>query len=182
MRLVRKLAVGMAAVMLSASAAMAADPIFIPPPPAPPPMAAPVAYNWAGPHAGALIIRPIGGPAPILLAGQVGFNIQRNNLVFGFDTRFGRLPGGGPFWVGAGGKVGLALGARGNILVYGTGALAFVLVGPPDIFYIFGGGAEFGISDRLSIFAELLALGEPGPGGGCCLPAMAAGVNFHVGN
>lgn len=177
MRLARKLAVGLAAVMLSASAAMAADPIFIPPPPAPPPMAPlPVAYDWSGFYAGAHLVRPFGAPF-VVFGGQAGFNIQRGNLVFGFEARGGIVPGG--FFAGAGGRAGVALGARGNVLVYGHAALIFV---PGDLFYIFGGGGEFGVSDRLSIFAEFDVLGEPGPGGGCCAFGAAAGVNFHFGN
>lgn len=175
MRLVRKLAAGLAAVMLSASAAMAADPIFIPPPPAPPPMAPlPVAYDWSGPYVGAHLVYPFGAPF-VVFGGQGGFNIQRGNLVFGFEGRGGIVPGA--FFVGAGGRAGVALGARGNVLVYGKAAGVY-FSGPSVFLYVFGGGAEVGIGDRLSIFADVNLVG----GGGCCGYGVTAGVNFHFGN
>jgi outer membrane immunogenic protein len=102
MRLTRKLPVALAAVMLSASAAMAADPIFIPPPPAPAPAPIPVAYDWGGfhfgVHSGALLLYGSGV--------QAGFNFQRGNLVFGIEGRVGGIWGVGPppvFYAGLGG-------------------------------------------------------------------------------
>jgi hypothetical protein len=169
------------ALVLSTSAAMAADPIIIPPPAPPPP--APVAYDWggfnAGLHSGSLLF--YGGGI------QAGFNIQRGKLVFGFGGRFGGVWGVGPpplLYAGGGGKIGVALGATGNVLLYGTGAYGVIFapgLGVLSPFYLFGTGVELGLSPRASVFGEILAVGIPG-GGGCCNALIAGGVNFHFGN
>jgi hypothetical protein len=180
MRLARQLPVALAAVMLTASAALAADPIFIPPPaPAPPPL--PVAYDWGGfyggLHSGALLLYGAGV--------QAGFNIQRGNVVFGFEGRFGGIIGAGPppvLYAGAGGKIGLAGGPTGNRLVYVTGAGGVAFQGGTFApFYIFGGGVALGVTPRVSVFGEIDALGVPGAGG-CCFGLFVGGVNFHFGN
>ena len=172
----RRLLLGTAAATLTATAAMAADPIIYTP--APPPYYAPpaaIAFDWSGFYAGAHLIRPIGAPF-ILFGGQAGFNIQRGSLVFGFEARGGIVPGS--YFVGAGGKAGIALGGRGNFLVYGTAAAGFAPAGP-GFYWVAGGGAAVGLGSRVSVFAEFDVLGA---GGGCCAYGLVGGLNFHFGN
>jgi hypothetical protein len=171
----------LAAVLLSASAAMAAEPIFIPPPVPPAPAPLPVGYDWGGfyggLHSGALIL--YGGGV------QAGLNIQRGNVVFGFEGRFGGIIGVGPppvFYAGGGGKIGVAGGPTGNRLVYVTGAGGVGFSGGTfQPFYIFGGGVALGVTPSVSVFGEIDALGTFG-GGGCCAGIFVGGVNFHFGN
>jgi hypothetical protein len=161
MRLIRTLLVGAAATVLTASGAAA---------------------DWSGfylgVHSGAAII--YGGGL------QAGFNFQRGNLVFGVGGRAGAIFAGGTpvFYTGGGGKVGVALGAAGNVLLYATGAYGVAFQGgTSQSFFVFGGGAEFAVNDRLSWFAEIEAIGVPGMGGGaCCFGVLTGGVNFHFGN
>ena len=160
MRLVRTLLVGAAATVLTASGAAA---------------------DWSGfyigMHSGAAII--YGGGL------QAGFNFQRGNLVFGVGGRVGAIFAGGTpvFYAGGGGKIGVALGAADNVLLYGTAAYGLAFSGgSSNPFFVFGGGAEFAVNDRLSWFAEIEAIGVPGMGGGCCFGVLTGGVNFRFGN
>jgi hypothetical protein len=180
MRLGQKLAVSAAAVMFSATAAMAADPIIIPPPAPPPP--APVMYDWGGfyggIHTGALIV--YGGGV------QAGFNIQRGKVVFGFGGRFGgtAFTGTTLLYAGAGGRIGVAAGDTGNWLIYANGAGGIIFT--PGVgsapFALFGGGVEYGVTPRVSVFGEINGAAVFGGGGGCCFGMVAGGVNFHFGN
>jgi hypothetical protein len=155
------------------SAAYAADPIIIPPPAPPPPVVvAPAGFNWNGIYAGAHALG-VGVSVPFAIqafGGQVGFNMQRNNLVFGGEA--GVLSAGGTVAGFVSGKVGVALGATQRVLVYGT-VLGLFAGGGGGI--IAGGGAALGIGQNLSVFAEGLL-----QGGACCF--LRFGANFHFGN
>jgi hypothetical protein len=175
MRLTRRLLVGAAATILSASAAMAAEPIYMPPPMAP--MApAPIAYNWGGFYVGGFVGRANIFPTPAVGA-QVGFNFQPGNLVVGIEARIGRLIGAPPPNTFADGRVkaGFTLGMTGNVLLYGVASLGTVFgAGAP--YYTAGGGVEIGFG-RISVFAEGVAIGFGG--GGFIGNAFQAGMNFH---
>lgn len=177
----KALIAGIAGSFVISTAAIAADPIFIPPPAPPPPMAvAPATYDWTGPYAGAAIYGFLGlglPPAIVGAGGQVGFNFGGGNLVFGVELAVVRAFAAPSVSFLASGKVGFAVGATGRILPYALVVAAFG-GGGPGVRFGFGGGVAFGLSDNLSLFVDAMA--QPGNVPACCL--VRVGANFHFGN
>ena len=170
MRLTRRLLVGAVATVLSTSAAMAADPIFMPPPAPGPVVVAPQAM-WTGAYFGTFlaITVPTGGPPLWKSLGVVGgYDFQVNRMVLGLNVRTS-VPS--PIGVGAPLFTGLLdanLNIRAGFLVndrflaYGTAGLGIVM--PAFPYWTIGLGVEFAMSDRLHLFTELTrarALGGP---------------------
>jgi outer membrane immunogenic protein len=125
-----------AAAVLMAGAASAAD---LPRGPAPyysPSSAA--GYNWAGAYAGlnlgyewGKVSNSAGNPSGIMGGGQVGYNWQNGQFVFGGETdlqissaddTFAPWKFSNPWFGTLRGRIGYAMN---NILVYGTGGLAY---------------------------------------------------------
>ena len=158
---------------LIATSAIAAD---LPPTPtvmAPPaPMAAP-AFDWSGMYFGVDIAT---AAAPISIGGHVGFNIQRGRTVFGLEGGVGVVVAGPVFNAYLKGRAGFVVGQR--ALLYGMVSINTFFVPGPPVFWVAGGGAEFAINDRMSIFGEAGVLGVFNPFG-CCGVAIRAGLNIH---
>ena len=174
----KALIAGIAGSFAISTAAMAADPIFIPPPASPPPMVAPVGFDWSGPYAGANVFFSTIAPG-YAIGGQFGVNFARGNMVFGIEGVAFYSPTGTQFSIGGMGKAGFGLGATDRALIYGT-AGAFYQFGAPNPFvFLFGGGVALGLGNSVSLFAEGLAAATSGTVF-CCF--IRAGVNFHFGN
>ncbi|MGV8840516.1 MAG: hypothetical protein ACWA6X_09450 [Bauldia sp.] len=172
-----------AAMMCSASTVLAADvqpivpvqpPVVVVPPPA--------GFDWQGPYAGAfLTLDVLGEPFGLGIAavgGQVGFNIVRGSFLFGPQLRLGMYVPETDLLVTAGPRAGVILGAEERILLYAAASFGWIPQAPdPGTFYTFGGGVEFGLGERFSVFTEARALGIPGIG--CCGFLATTGANVH---
>jgi outer membrane immunogenic protein len=193
MKMGRSLVLGIAGSVMIATGAMAADvpPLVVAAPP-PPPVAAP-AFDWGGLYVGAhgggglevsclysddgLLEQalPLADCVTGEFGGQVGYNVVNGNFLFGAEASIG------VWWDGGPSPVHVALTARGgllvgdNLLVYGEAGfwryLAFSSTCPCAIF---GLGAEYAISNSLSIFAEAKILTEE--------YWLQIGINWHLGN
>jgi hypothetical protein len=176
LKLAQKLLTG-AAVMLTATSAMAADPIIIPPPAPPPPMVVRVVSPFAGLYLGGYYTRTLPPTGPFQAIGaQAGYNFVRNVLLLGVEGRVGYTFGQG-LSADIGGRVGIILGER--FLVYGAASVGIV-PSVPFNYWTVGGGAEFILGDTISIFGELRRVG-PLPGGVQPAPfnQVTFGLNFH---
>lgn len=172
-----RLFLGVVGSTLIATSAIAADlphaPTVVAPPP-PASMAAP-SFDWSGLYFGAHAAR---AAAPFEIGAQVGYNFIPGRIVLGIELGAGFVPAGPAFSMYLKGRAGYMLGQR--ALLYGYAAIDrfFVIVTP--IIWEVGGGAEFAVGSRISLFAEAGAIGAFG--GGCCGIAIRGGVNFHPGN
>ena len=176
MTLFRKLIVGVAATMLTATAAMAADPIIIPPPAPPPPFVpAPVVSPFAGLYLGGHYTQSINfGPPFRAVGGQVGFNIVNGALLFGGEARVGYvLAPVNSLYLQGNGRVGFVLGDM--FLLYGTAGVGTV-TGPGFNYFNYGGGAEVAFGN-IGIFGEITRVQQFG--GGATFNKFAIGLNFH---
>jgi outer membrane immunogenic protein len=147
--------VSASALALLSGMAVAAD---IPVEPLPPPMIAPtpIAFNWSGFYIGAHGGWGWGGGAfddGFVVGGQLGVNWQFNSFVLGAEGDGSFVDwGGGTDAVGTGRlRAGLAFD---RFLVYGTGGVA--LQDFDDVGWVAGGGAEYAITDNVTIGAEYL--------------------------
>jgi len=182
MNLSRRIAAGVAAAVLafSASSAMAADiqpvipaqpPVVVVPPPAP-------GFDWKGVYVGAFVTLEFDTDPPGVYAfavgGQVGFNIVRGKFLFGPQLRVGYFRPEPAYFVTLGPRAGVLLGAQQRLLVYAAASIGYVTF--PELFYTAGGGVEFGIGERFSVFGETRLFSF---GGDCCGVIMTTGANFH---
>ena len=172
MKLGRSLVLGIAGSVMIATGAMAADvpPLVVAAPP-PPPIAAP-AFDWGGLYVGA---HGGGSQGVGEFGGQVGYNVVNGNFLFGAEASIG------VWWDEEFSPVHVALTARGgflvgdNLLVYGEAGFWRYLAFANDCpCAIFGLGAEYAISNSLSIFAEAKTLTE--------VYWLQIGINWHLGN
>ncbi|MCW5713740.1 MAG: hypothetical protein KIT43_04400 [Bauldia sp.] len=169
---------GLLGSMLVSSAAFATDrPQLITPPPLPVVVVPPApSFNWAGAYVSAAYQRGA------IVQGAVGFNVVRSRVVLGAELLGGYSIGGGGLSVGLGLRAGVLVGDRDRLLLYASGRLYWV---PGTSFFpmTFDVGAEFRLTDRLSVFAEggLYASFEGGVGLGCCGSSLHAGVTFRLG-
>ena len=182
MKMGRSLVLGIAGSVMIATGAMAADvpPLVVAAPPLPP-MAAP-AFDWAGAYVG------VHGGLSIFLeeecgrdcrtpevGGQVGYNFVNGSFLFGAEASIG------VWWDGGFSPVHVTLTARGgllvgdNLLVYGEAGFWRYFSGASTCpCAIFGLGAEYAISNSLSIFAEAKTL--------VGFSWLQIGINWHLGN
>jgi len=174
----KKIAVAAVALAAMTGSALAAD-IYVPPvaPPAPPP--APV-FSWAGSYAGvyAGVVVPPG--SPFYFGGfTIGHNFVSGSLVYGLEAQLGaiNLGGGAVFGAELNGRVGVAVGATDRALIYGEAGITR-LAGLPFTILTAGGGIEFAINDRISLYGEAKAIIIPA-GPGFIGTAIRGGVNFH---
>lgn len=184
MNFIKRIAAGVAGavLMLSASAAMAADvrpvipaqpPIVVVPPPPP-------GFDWRGPYVGAFFtfeydVDPL-ALDPLAVGGQVGFNIVNGSFLFGPQLRIGYFIPEPAIFMTLGPRFGVLLGAQQRLLLYAAASLGYVPAFPL-VFYTAGGGAEFGIGERFSVFGETRLMGAFGEG--CCTIITTVGANFH---
>ena len=195
-----------AAAVLMAGAASAAD---LPRGPAPyysPSSAA--GYNWAGAYAGlnlgyewGKVSNSAGNPSGIMGGGQVGYNWQNGQFVFGGETdlqlsgaddTFAPWKFSNPWFGTLRGRIGYAMN---NILVYGTGGLAYAdLKGElnsltetkTELGWTLGLGLEVGLTPNWSAKVEYLymdlgsrAFSVTGTDNGLSANVLRLGVNYH---
>lgn len=136
------------------------------------------AYSWAGPYLGANLGYNWGGvsfvsakPSGVSGGGQAGYNWQSGALVFGLEgdlqansasDTFAAWKFSNPWFGTVRGRIGYALD---NVLLYGTGGLAFGSLRAADFGqseshtspgWALGVGAEFGLSRNWSARVEYL--------------------------
>jgi hypothetical protein len=175
MKLARTIAAGVTAVVLTSTAALAADPIIIPPPAPPPPMApVPVVSPFAGLYLGGYYTRTLNiGPFQSVGA-QAGYNFVTNALLFGVEGRVGYAFGQG-LTADIGGRVGVVLADR--FLVYGGASIGTVPSAGPFNFWTVGGGGEFMLGDTISLFGEFRRVSSIPAG--TTFNQVTFGLNFH---
>jgi outer membrane immunogenic protein len=181
----RSLSIGLAASALIAASAMAADipppPVVVAPPP-PPPIAAP-AFDWSGPYVGFYGGAVFEGGLQFFIAGiQAGYNvIAGERILFGIEGRLGAAfevaPFGAALETALSARVGAILGER--ALLYGEGGIWWIQ-GAPVLLWTAGGGLEFAVGNRASLFGEAKVVGDFN--GLCCAFTVEGGFNFHPGN
>jgi outer membrane immunogenic protein len=195
-----------AAAVLMAGAASAAD---LPRGPAPYYSPSPAAgYNWAGAYAGlnlgyewGKVSNSAGNPSGIMGGGQVGYNWQNGQFVFGGETdlqissaddTFAPWKFSNPWFGTLRGRIGYAMN---NILVYGTGGLAYAdLKGElsgltetkTELGWTLGLGMEVGLTPNWSAKVEYLymdlgsrAFSVTGTDNGLSANVLRLGVNYH---
>ena len=193
-----------AAAAISATA-QAADLYRGPAPYAPP---APAYYNWSGAYAGLNLgyqwgdVTHLGGhPSGILGGAQIGYNWQASAFVFGLETdiqlsgaddTFAPYKFSNPWFGTLRGRIGYAMN---NILIYGTGGLAYgdltgTLGGVDETHTLTGWtggiGMEVGFTPNWSAKAEYLYmdLGDrgysiTGVNNGFQSNILRFGINYH---
>ncbi|MBC7580746.1 porin family protein [Tardiphaga sp.] len=166
------------------------------------------AYSWAGPYLGGTLGYEWGsvsnsGAKPSGIAGGVtaGYNWQSGNIVFGLegdmqgtaaDDRFANYKFSNPWFGTARGRIGYAFN---NVLIYGTGGLAFgslqtelngLQQSQTSIGYAVGVGAEVGIYQNWTAKIEYLYVGLSsnnytltGANNGLDFGTVRLGVNYH---
>jgi opacity protein-like surface antigen len=182
----KALVAGIAGSFAISTAAMAADPIFIPPPAPPPPMVvAPTGFDWnrfyVGVQAGAW-----------LELGPIAFYSLRAALVAGRNVQVGeRLVLGGEIVLGAYdftpppvffevyglGRAGFLVTDR--ALLYAAAGAGYDFGGAGAWAMLLGGGAEFALNDRMTLRTEALAyrlFGDP-----FTFLSVTGGVSFYLG-
>ena len=200
-------AASLTAMAVAASAAVAAD---LPRGPAPyysaPAMSG--LYNWSGPYAGlnigyewGKVTNTAGEPSGLMGGGQLGYNWQSGQFVFGAETdiqfsgaddTFAPWKFANPWFGTLRGRVGYAFN---NILVYGTLGLAYgELKGTflaldetrTEVGWAGGVGAEYGITPNWSARVEYLymdlasrAFTITGADNGLHANFLRFGLNYH---
>ncbi len=184
MRFLTKILAGVAVAAMMTGTAMAADanPAALPSPvpTVPPPT---TSFAWAGPYVGAYggyntHIPP--GAAGIL----AGYNFNTGKFVIGIEAQFGVFfpSGGGPPGPDAEASINLRTGylITDRLLAYGVAGVGTVFCcGFP--YWSAGGGAEFAIGSKISVFAEARAFN----GFGVAPPVglmLRGGINLHIGH
>ena len=195
-----------AAAVLMAGAASAAD---LPRGPAPYYSPSPAAgYNWAGAYAGlnlgyewGKVSNSAGNPSGIMGGGQVGYNWQNGQFVFGGETdlqissaddTFAPWKFSNPWFGTLRGRIGYAMN---NILVYGTGGLAYADLNgelnsltetKTELGWTLGLGLEVGLTPNWSAKVEYLymdlgnrAFSVTGTDNGLSANVLRLGVNYH---
>ena len=195
-----------AAAALLATAAQAADlgrgpaPFYGPAPAA--------GYNWAGLYAGlnlgyewGKVNGTAGNPAGVAGGGQVGYNWQSGQFVYGAETdlqissaddTFAPWKFSNPWFGTLRGRVGYAMN---NVLVYGTGGFAYgdlkgELAGltetKTEFGWTLGAGMEVGLTPNWSAKVEYLymdlgsrAFSVTGTNDGLSASVLRLGVNYH---
>jgi outer membrane immunogenic protein len=200
-------AASLTAMAVAASAAVAAD---LPRGPAPyysaPAMSG--LYNWSGPYAGlnigyewGKVTNTAGEPSGLMGGGQLGYNWQSGQFVFGAETdiqfsgaddTFAPWKFANPWFGTLRGRVGYAFN---NILVYGTLGLAYgELKGTflaldetrTEVGWAGGVGAEYGFTPNWSAKVEYLymdlasrSFSITGTDNGLHANLLRLGINYH---
>ena len=173
---VGKVLIGVVASAFVAIGAMAADiptaPIVVAPHA---PVAAP-AFDWSGLYVGGFLERTV---SPLQTGLVVGYNINRGNLVLGFQAGAEIAWGGGAvFGLTASAKAGRPVGER--LLLYGITGIDVFFPGGVAVFWHARAGAEYALNNRISVFGEAGVIGLFNPLD-CCQLSLRAGVNFRPG-
>ncbi len=160
--MLRKLALAAAAFAVTGSAAMAADLIYAPETPAPIVESANVGFEglYAGVQLGGLFIEDADTQA--LVGGVVGYNFTADPLLLGVELQGNYYFENDDFL--ANGEL-LALGKLGfvateNLALYATAGVGYVWEDEGDDFseYVLGLGAEFLVTEDMSVRADVLAV------------------------
>lgn len=158
--MLRKLALAAAAVAVTGSAAMAAD-LYVPETPAPIVEASGVGFEglYAGVQLGGYTYD---GDSQIAIGGVIGYNFAADPLLLGIELQ-------GNYYVESDnlseaadilalGKIGFV--ATESVALYATGGVGYVWENAADYGqYALGVGAEFLVSDDMSIRADILGIG-----------------------
>ena len=178
MRLGKAVLGGIAASLLLAGGAMAADvPPIAPIAPPAPPMAA--EHSWGGAYAGVFAenIITFNGTGIFGLGALVGFNVDTGTVVMGVEARLATEPGPFAFRSAmATARIGADLG---RVLPYATAGVGTFLFGP-SFFWLAGAGVEVvAFGDAVSLRTELTYRSFFG----ACCPSlhMTVGTNFYFG-
>jgi hypothetical protein len=135
-------------------------------------MAAP-AFDWSGIYFG-VYGGYFWGPNVIQAGAQVGFNMVRGSFLAGLELEAGPVFAGGAFsyQAEADARLGFVLGQR--FLLYGLAGIGIV---NGIAYWAAGGGAEIGIGNALSVFAEGKYVAQlTGVGTGLI---VQGGLNWH---
>jgi len=187
MRRAGKIATGIAALMMTAGSAVAADvPEFVTPVAPPPPVAAP-GFDWAGPYFGGYLGANFdpGGAGIFFDAGlQAGYNWVLGNVLVGVEAYAGfqfivNPWGNSPPYGGVDARVGTFVGDR--AVVYATAGIQRFLVPGPGFLVPLAIGVEVAVRDALSVFGEIGTMAVF-PCCGIDVLRVLFGVNFHPGN
>ncbi|MCW5696429.1 MAG: hypothetical protein KIS96_06790 [Bauldia sp.] len=135
-------------------------------------------FGWGGLYMGTLAEGTFGGGAGFGDAGvQVGYNFQRGAFVGGFEAQTTHGFGFGPLIMAqASARAGVALGAADRVLAYGEVGVGTLIVLP---IWTAGGGVEFAVGERFSVFTEAEAVFLPGIG--FLGTQVSGGLNIHFG-
>ncbi len=187
MKWTKAVLVAAATSLVALGSARAADvPPMIPATAPPPPIAAPAqVFDWAGPYVGGFArlnrcfaICAVGYEYEF--GARAGYNFVNGNLVMGASldlTLWVHEALGAAFFTEANGRAGYLVTPR--LLLYGKAGIGIWFAG--DWFVTLGGGAEFAINDRLSIYAEASPNWYlPSPFGR--IARYSIGVNFQLGD
>jgi len=195
----------LAAALIAAGAARAAD---LPRGPYYPTPAVSGLYNWSGPYAGlnlgyewGKVTNTVGAPTGIAGGGQVGYNWQSGQFVFGAETdiqfsgaddTFAPFKFSNPWFGTLRGRAGVAFN---NVMLYGTLGLAYgelkgTLLGvdetKTEVGWAGGVGAEYGFTPNWSakveyLYMDLASRGFTitGTNNGLQTNLLRFGVNYH---
>ena len=201
----KKTIIAMAIATMAGGSAAAADLPRGPAPYYPPP---PAIYNWTGPYAGlnlgyqwAKVTNNVTEPSGIAGGGQLGYNWQLGQFVFGLETdiqasaaddTFAPYKFSNPWFGTLRARIGYAIN---NVMLYGTGGLAYgelkgeffgleedkTLVG-----WTAGAGIEYGFTQNWSAKLEYLYMdlasrtySITGVDNGLHSSFLRLGVNYH---
>jgi len=182
MRRAGKIATGIAALMMTAGSAVAADVPQVIVPIAPPPPAAAPGFDWAGPYFGGYLGAVFDPGFGFFDAGlQAGYNWVLGNVLVGVQANVGFFfdvnPwANSPIYVGVDARVGTFVGDR--AVVYATAGILRAINPGPGFGVPFAVGVEVAVRDALSVFGEIGTIaGVP-----CCgIEDLRVhfGVNLH---
>jgi outer membrane immunogenic protein len=166
------------------------------------------AFSWAGPYLGGNLGYDWGSvhnsatkPSGFSGGVQAGYNFQTDNIVFGIEgdlqisgaeDRFAPWKFSNPWFGTIRGRLGYSFG---NIMLYGTGGLAFGTLRAESLFtseshttggWTLGAGAEYAFAPRWSAKVEYLFVdlsnsnfAVTGGSNGYQFGVIRAGVNYH---
>lgn len=143
-----KIATSVAALMMMAGSAAAADVPQLVAPVAPPPPAP--TFDWGGMYFGAHAGSFFGG-GPINYGVHGGYNVVNGRLLYGVDVRASAYGAITIYEAMVRARAGLLLGDR--LLVFAAAGIGWA--GAPAIGLEIGGGVELAVGQRLSIRAEV---------------------------
>jgi hypothetical protein len=138
-------------------------------------MSAPVPFDWGGFYVGGYAgFAVLPGGASNQAGLRLGYNFVNGRFVSGVETRTGIAfaPGGAGADVTVAGRAGFLI--HESILMYGIAEMGWSGV----LYYFGGGGLEFGMGPKLSLFLDAGVFGAPAVGL-CCGVLAKGGITWH---